>query len=221
MGNTKTEAQVEGSAVELTVDAAVVSLSAIGELAGNLDGVRRLTVRRKAVVTPAVRDLLRQRKIELAFRTEANAKPHNGTDVRPALRLIVSVGESNNLQMDLLFKLLARASVAIERLAPAGLLQMIDDLAGRLAEPAAIGVLLTADPTAAACLANRLAGVRAMAAGDAGTMNALGAAAQAIGANLLIVDPAGRGPFAMKQLIDRFCQGAPRDCPERWRGRLD
>jgi hypothetical protein len=221
MNEAKTQANANGSAGELNVDWAVISLSAIAELSARLDGVRRLTVRRTAVVTPAVRDLLRQRNIELAYRTDAEAKPINGTDVSAALRLIVGVAETSNLQVDLLLKLLASASIAIERLVPAGLLEMIDDLARRLASPATIAVLLTSEPAAAVCLSNRLSGVRAMAAGDASTLTALGATARAIGANLLVVDPVGRGPYAMKQLIDRFCQGAPRTCPAQWRGRLD
>ena len=60
-----------------------------------------------------------------------------------------------------------------------------------------------------------------MAAGDAGTLAGLAASARAIGANLFDRQVGGRGPFAMKQLIDRFCQGAPRACPPQWRGRLD
>ena len=91
----------------------------------------------------------------------------------------------------------------------------------RIANGCAVAVLLTSEPAAAACLANRLPGVRAMTAGDAATLTALNATAQAIGANLLIVDPAGKSPFAMKQWIERFCQGAPRACPPQWRGRLD
>jgi len=221
MDDARTEANVENAARELNIDAAVISLSAIAELAGKLDGVRRLTVGGKAVVTPAVRDLLRHRNIELVYRTDAEAQPKNVNETSASLRLIVGVAETNNMQLDLLLKLLARASVAIQGLAPAGLLQTIDDLAKQLSAPATIGLLLTSEPAAAVCLSNRLAGLRAMAAGDAGTLTALGATARAIGANLLIVDPAGRGPFAMKQLIDRFCQGAPRTCPPQWRGRLD
>lgn len=225
MLETKAESDVEGSAVELVVDRAVVSLSAIAEVSGNLDGVQRLTVRQKAIVTPAVRDLLRQQKIELAYRANNNAKPTNRSDVSPAataaLQLFIGVAETSNTQMDLLLKLLARASFAVRRLAPAGLVATIDEFGKQLVAPTTVGVLLTSEPAAAVCLSNRLTGVRAMAAGDAGTLAALAASARAIGANLLVVDPAGRGPFAMKQLIDRFCQGAPRTCPPQWRGRLD
>lgn len=224
MAESKTEADVEGSAVEICVDGAVVSLSAIAELTARLDGVRRLMVRRKAVVTPAVRDWLRQNKIELAFRTDAGSEATNesGTSNHrtAAAQLIVGVSATSYSQLDLLFKLLAPASPAVERLAPIELVNAIDELARRLASPATVGLLLTSEPAVAVCMSNRLAGVRAMAAGDAGTLAALGATARAIGANLLIVDPAGRGPFALKQLIDRFCQGAPRPCPPKWRERL-
>lgn len=122
MAEVKAETDVEGSAIELVVDQAVVSLSAIAEISGNLDGVQRLTVRQKAVVTPAVRDLLRQRRIELAYGTNYDAKPTKRSNASlsatAALKLIIGVAETSDTQMDLLLKLLARASFAVQRLCP-------------------------------------------------------------------------------------------------------
>ena len=46
----------------LTIDERVVSLAT---LQGKLEGIQQLQVEPKAVVTPSVRDELRQRKIEL------------------------------------------------------------------------------------------------------------------------------------------------------------
>ncbi|HEX4000530.1 MAG TPA: hypothetical protein VHX65_18420 [Pirellulales bacterium] len=221
MPDATTNADVEGSTSELVVEAAVVSLSAVFDASARLEGVRRLTVGRRAIVTPAVCDLLRQRKIEL-YRGERNAKPPQDGAKTATLRLVVGVADASNAaQFETLMKLLGRMPLAIERLAASGLLETIDELARQVAASATVGLLLTPEPAAAMCLANRLPGVRAMAAGDAGTLAALTATAREIGANLLIVDPTGRSPFAMKPWIERFCQGAPRRCPPQWRGRLD
>ena len=178
MDDANTGERIQCQTGELAVDQAVVSLSAIAELSGKLDGVRRLTVRRKAVVTPAVRDLLRQRKIELAYRSMPKQNQRMQIRQMHALRLIVGVAETNNMQMDLLLKLLARASVAIQRLAPAGLLA-IDRRIGK-ATCRAGDDRLAADLRAGGgrLFVEPLAGVRAMAAGDAGTLTALGATAR-------------------------------------------
>lgn len=220
MIETNTNADVEGSASELAVESVVVSLSAIAETMARSDGVRRLTVPRKAIVTPAVRDFLKQRNIELAFRNDGVAKSATAGKPEIGLRLIVGIVGANESQAESLLRLLARGPISVERIAAKDLPAMIDELARSLAGPSAIGLLLTSDAAAAVCLANRLAGVRAMAAGTE-TLTALSASARAIGANLLIIDPVGRSPFAIKPWIDRFCAGAPRACPPQWRGRLD
>lgn len=221
MAERGTNADVEGSASELSVDARVVTLSAVADASARLDGVRRLTVPRKAIVTPAVRDLLRERKIELAFGANGSEKSNASGGKSSKLRMVVGAAGANWPQLDVLMKLLARSPMAVELIPPAGLTEMIDELAKQLAAAATVGVLLTAELAAAACLANRLKGVRAMAVGDAGTLAGLSASARAIGANLLIIDPTGRSPFAIKPWIERFCQGAPRACPPQWQGRLD
>jgi hypothetical protein len=214
-------ADVEGSARELCVDAAVVSMSVLSDAATRLDGVQRLMVERKAIVTPAVRDLLRERKIELAYRTASKGKPTVEIGKKGTLRLVLAAADISGSQIDALVKLLTRLPLDIERLNVAGLVEIVDELARRIGEPATIGLLLTTETAAALCLANRMKQIRALAIGEAGTLAGLNAAAKAIGANLLILDPTGRSPFALKPWIERFCQGAPRGCPEKWRGRLD
>jgi len=67
------------------------------------------------------------------------------------------------------------------------------------------------------CLANRVAGVRAIAAADPATAVE---AARAVGANVLVADPRGKGLYQLKQLASAFCRGGPWACPEVLRPRL-
>jgi hypothetical protein len=67
------------------------------------------------------------------------------------------------------------------------------------------------------CLANRQRGVRAVSGADAA---AVAAAATAVGANLLVVDPAAAGFFQLKQMAAEFCRGGVRACPAVFRDRL-
>ncbi len=191
---------------ELTLDEAVVSA---GALTGRLDGIGRVVVRRGAVITPAARDVLRERKIDVSFRID---KEHAAT----RLRLIVGAAETAFQSRDLIGPL-ARNPITIEQIAETELTHVIDELARKLADPTALGLLLTAQTAAALCLANRLASVRAVAVSDS---RAIAATVVELGANLLVLDPALRSRFATKQLVERFIHGGPRVCPQRWRERL-
>jgi hypothetical protein len=189
------------------LDEAVVSA---GALAGRLDGIGRVIVRRGAVITPAARDLFRQQKIDVSVRIDTN-------HATKTTRLLIGAADTSFRSHDLI-QLLFRKPVTIEQIAESDLIGVIEQLAHQLTDPAALGLLLTAQAAAAACLANRLRGVRAVAAGDNA---AIASAVRQVGANLLVVDPAHRSPFALKQLVERYIHGGPRSCPEQWRGRLN
>ena len=44
--------------------------------------------------------------------------------------------------------------------------------------------------------------------------------AKAVGANLMVIDPAGRGIFQTRQIIREFYRGAPYECPAALADRL-
>jgi hypothetical protein len=191
---------------ELALDEAVVSATL---LADRLEGVGRLMVRRGSVVTPAARDLLRERNIDLSYQAAA---PKAGARTR----LVVGLANTN-CSITTLFNLLTREPLAIERVTATDLAAVVDELAAQLAKPMTLALLFTGDLAAALCLANRMPGVRAA---TAASIRDVVAAIAAIGVNLLVLDPTGKSPFILKQWIARFCQGAPRVCPEAWRQRL-
>jgi len=132
----------------------VVTLS---ELEGRLSGVRRVVVPAGAVVTPAVRDELLRRGVDLSF--EAPQAEAGGP-----LRL-----------------LLARHTAA------------------------------------ALCLANRHATIRAVLGREPVE---LPADVAAVGANLLVVDPYRVGLSALIRLVQEYCAGGVKQCPEALRERL-
>ena len=70
-------------------------------------------------------------------------------------------------------------------------------------------VLFCADPGLACCVANKVPGVRAVAVG--GVAQAV-RALQNLGANLLVVEMAGRTYYECRELL-RLCQEHPSDCP--------
>ncbi len=192
---------------ELSLDDHVVSMST---LAGMPSGVRSVALRRGTVVTPAARDLLRARKIALAYRT-APVQPAKGK-----VELLLGVANTR-YRTDELVRLLSRLPITVRQSATSTLYDLIAELTKELAENQKLAILFTDDVAAAVCLGNRNAGVRAATARDS---REAAAAVRSVGANLLIVDPTGRNLYQVKDIAVRFVAGGPAVCPEIWRGRL-
>jgi len=205
------------TAARLHVAGHVVAAAAI---AGRLDGVREIVVGRRAVVTPAALDLLRPNNIAIV-REEAPAAAGEtahgalavgatATPVRaPARVCLISATRSfgpeplaANLQTDGLAVCFQQKDC---------LIASAEELARNIADGRTVGVLVTRKAAAALCLANRKPGVRAiLAAGP----DALQRDADEVGANALIVDPRGRGLYALRRMVRRFAGDGVRACPE-------
>jgi hypothetical protein len=195
------------SAGELHLDDDVVSTAT---LAGLSAAVQSVSLRRGAVITPAARDLLRDKKIALAYRTAT------ATAVAGKAELLLGVANTR-FRADELVKALSRQPITVRQMSASGLFDLIAEIAKGLAGNQKLAILMTEDAAAAICLANRNAGVRAVAAHDGRTV---ASAVRSVGANMLIVDPSGRSLFQLKDIATRFAAGGPRTCPEMWRGRL-
>jgi hypothetical protein len=180
------------------------------EVAGRLDGVRRLVVSRGAIVTPAVRDELLRRGISLVCGDASNERPAT------ALRIVlVTVGA--DLDPTALAAGLKREGATVEHVALDCLIKATEQLAAETARSDTLGVLLTPHTAAGLCLANRLRGLRAVTGGNA---PAVAAATAAVGANVLVVDPQAGTFFQLKQMVTEFCRGGVRPCPAVFRARL-
>jgi hypothetical protein len=192
---------------QLTVAVRVVTMS---ELIGRLEGLRQLVVLPEAIVTPAVRDELRRRNVEL-LRSAPARDPQRG-----ALRLVLIVA-GKPLDTAPLSEALGRDGVAVEHHAMDCLIAATDLLTGEVVKPDTLGVLATPHWAAALCLANRRPGIRAVLGLD---VPAAAAATAAVGANLLVIDPDGGTMFQWKQMLGEFCRGGIRGCPAVFGHRL-
>jgi hypothetical protein len=192
---------------ELVLSTRLVTLEDIGD---RLNGIRRVVVGPHAVVTPAVHDALLQRNITLS-----RALPANNT-AGTSLRLIV-VAARTKLDPKLVASTLQGGGIDVACHSTDCLLAATDQLAGELSKNNTLGLLLTPHTAAALCLANRLAGVRAVIGNYAGE---LAADLRAVGANLLVVDPQSVGLSKLCQMAGEYCRGGMRPCPEVFRKRL-
>ena len=192
---------------DLIVERRVVTLADLPE---RLDGVRRVVVPPGAVVTPSVRDALHRRHLPLIFGTPTTQASAGSPRV-----ILMTLGAKHDPAP--LVKDLAGEGFAVEPRRVDCLIAATDQLAGELRPGGTLGVLLTGHAAAALCLANRLAGVRAV---RAATVEGVSADAEAVGANLLVVDPAAQGSFPTRQMVLRFLRTGPWECPQVFRQRL-
>jgi hypothetical protein len=206
--NNRPQNQSSANGKEVIVHKRVVTLA---ELDGELTGASQLVVPRGAVVTPAVKDLLRQSGVALTFR--ADTKKTSGENKH---RLTVAVAETDFDTASLL-RAIEDQFASTQQIAKTGLINAVDELAVKVARGGDLGLLLTSKTAAAACLANRQRGVRAVVAENTASVPE---AITEIGANLLIVDPARKGVFELKQIIKVFAAPGPRECPSYLRERL-
>jgi len=191
---------------QLVVACRVVTLS---ELEGRLSGVRRVVVPAGAVVTPAVRDELLRRGVDLSF--EAPQAEAGGP-----LRLVVALA-ARHFDLAPLSAALRRRGVAVDESRFDCLIAATDHLSRQLAQSDTLGLLLARHTAAALCLANRHATIRAVLGREPVE---LPADVAAVGANLLVVDPYRVGLSALIRLVQEYCAGGVKQCPEALRERL-
>jgi hypothetical protein len=192
---------------ELSLASRLVTMN---EIAGRLPGVRRLVVRKGTVITPAVKEELSKRNIQVIFGTPAADKA-NGS-----LKLAI-VAARTKIDSQPLAAALQSDGVEIDLHSSKCVIEATDRLAGEVQKPATLGLLLTPHEAESLCLANRLPGVRAIAGKEAAQV---AADASAVGANVLVINPKKTGPFALRQMLGEFCRSGARPCPEVLKPRL-
>jgi hypothetical protein len=174
-------------------------------ITGRLENIRRVIVSPESVVTPAVRDELIRRGVALTSgkKTEDQAAP-----VRLAMILMGTDFDPASLVAGL-----AREGFRVEPSSLDCIIASTKQLAAEVAAGGTLGVLLTRHTAAGVCLANRLAGVRAVSGSEA-------SAARSIGANILVTNPKMGTFFQLKQMVTEFCRGGVRECPAVFRAQL-
>ena len=192
---------------ELVLTGRVITMEAIAERLGT---IRRVVVPRRAIVTPAVQDELRRRNVALVHTAEAKCRKTDRT------RLVL-VAARTRRDPAALARAMADRGVNVESHTADCLVKATDQLAGELKQSNTLGLLWTRHTALALCLANRHLGVRGVLVGD---VSATAAAVAAVGANLLVLDPAAGTPYQHKQIVGDFCHGGVRPCPEDLKPRL-
>lgn len=167
----------------LVLDDKVVTLATLER---RLGGIRTVVVAERAVVTPAVRDELRQRNIELR-NTEKN-----GTET--AARLVVYNESSRDVSGVL------RGAAVCEQIVADDLSAAVATICQRTGDSHELGLILTSTPAAAACQANRDPSIRAAVAVNGEMVRD---AVRSIDANVLVA-PATLSVHALRNLVSEY-----------------
>lgn len=187
------------STAEITIDDRVITI----ETLANLAGATSVNIGQKAILTPAAKDLLRERGISLQ-RVSTSSGRGLSTAAKPANVIgLVSFACETALETNSLVEQLARAGVSAECLnsAAGGVAELIPQLATNASRQKLI--CFTSQPSLVLCAANRHATLRAAGANCACCVRE---AAGSIGANLLVVKPRGKSQHQLVQLIREFAQ---------------
>ncbi|MCE9606733.1 MAG: hypothetical protein K8U03_17725 [Planctomycetia bacterium] len=188
----ETETKQAVVANELVVEGRVVALE---DLRGRLPGIARLSIAERAIVTPAVRDLLREKKIALVRRAAGAGS------ATVAMRTIVVAAAEAKIDTSRLTRDLRSEGCKVEQLAQTGLAAAVRELSDEVAKGGAIGLLVTDEADVALVVLNRRVGVRAVGGDDAATIER---AARAVGANVFVVRSVRFGGMQIKRWLKSF-----------------
>ena len=173
---------------ELVLAENVITLKSVeGRLAGN----KRLVVRPRAIVTPAVRDELK--KYQVALERRANANPHVGQ-----VRLLVAAADQAAEAE--LAKATLPGSERIESQATTSLAGIVREVSRHMTSRQLPALFLTSQPFAAVVEANKLDGVRAALVANA---EQVAQASNEAKANLFVV-AAKTSPFNLRTIAERI-----------------
>jgi len=175
---------------ELVLETKVVTLE---EVQGRLGGIKQLSVQERAIITPAVRDLLRDKKVGLVRRAAGAQVSGSATG-----RTIVVAAVDAKAAVAGLVRELRSQGCKLEELAQAGLAAAVRELGDEVAKSGAVGLLVCDEPEAALIALNRRSGIRAVGGDDVATIKR---STKAVGANAFVVRGSKVGGLQVKRWL--------------------
>lgn len=190
------------------LDRQVVSLA---EVEGVSSETRVIEVSPRAVITPAARDLLRLRKMQIRRRHGKPATHESQGEAIVAAALSAS-------DIDPLLEDLARHGCVVRRLPDDGRLEALRRVVDEVLRGKTMGLVLSDLPELAVCAANRTRGIRAVLGISRSVVRR---AKRELAANLLIVDPQRQNILELRRMVLEFVRVPACGCPAKYRGLLD
>jgi hypothetical protein len=184
-------AAVTGSVTDtLVVQDRLVTLATVED---RLQGIRRVQVDRRAVVTPAVMDELKSHRIELSRHAEQ-------TVGGPAPTLFMAKTTTTNARWT------SDLPCAVSEVTGNTLEEIIANMRVQLPSSISLGAIVTAAPEQAVCLANRHAPLRAFHGLSVANVER---AVATLAANVIVLE-AGTSSYLARRMLAAFVKLVPR-----------
>lgn len=181
----------------LTLSAAVITGELLAEQA---KAAKSLIVGKRAVITPSAHDYLRKHNIAWS-RADGAAQAASSA---PRWRVYVSTATAS---IDTAIEHANRQGVAITREWSGTSAEAVKHMIASLTRAEIAGaVILTAEPARAACGANRHHAIRAAELNNTAQLASL---RKQLGPNVYCIDPRGRSPFELRNLLQHAAANAP------------
>ncbi len=180
------------------------------DLQRQLNGHREIIVPARAVFTPSAAEHLREKGIRIT-RQQADAKDKKTSTAKPW----GFAQDRPHAAVRIALQALAREGVMVQELTtdrgsdPCGWARGLAECIAR--GECQGGVLFCEDPGLVCCVANKLAGLRAVAIV---TISQAARASLTLGVNLAAVEMPGRTDFELRQILRTLCVPGAITCPE-------
>lgn len=185
----------------VTLSGRVITLD---DVEGHLETATTLTVPTGAVVTPAVRDALKEHRVTLRYADE------NSPTTKEAANILAIASTAGTYQAEHLAKALSGPGANVEVVKANDLANAVAQLIAAVTRDRRLGLLLTDKSALAACMANRDANVRAAVVHSLADVVSV---VDSLGANVLIVDPQVVGLHTLRSIATSFVRRSTGDCP--------
>jgi hypothetical protein len=177
-------------------------------LASQVNGNKTVNIGQHAILTPSARDLVRQRGITIQRQTGTATQTADGsrwvaivTKCTPALKTAID----DAIQSP--GAIVSRELVGTND-------EAVQTAVGLICRADADGAIIFSEhPQLAACLANRNRRIRAATADNAATMKAV---IDAMGANLLCINPVDQQFFGLRNILRQLPTDGPPQTPQNW-----
>ena len=185
------------------VSSKVISLAQLDKLGS----AKRLVVPEKAVITPAVRDEIRRRQIEIVTENAIPNTPNSSAKLKVWLALHAQKKEPTVI-LDYLAKNYEFEKTAFECVLET--MQAASEIL-RAETNRTSCIVLSEYSAAAVCVANRKENIRAVLGTEPNTLKI---DAEQIGANLLVIDPIRSGLYKTQAMVKSFLADGVRKVPK-------
>ena len=166
---------------------------AMETLRGKLENIKTLRVKPKTIITPAARDELRDRKIEIAFDLGSSGSSNNSPTT---ILLGTTCNSTGNRLRDQLTANGTQIQLHVDKCA-----RQLATKVGNKVSGAMPALIVTDQPYKAVCSANRNSNVRAVVIGDP---NELRAAKAELNPNCVVIKTGNEGRFDLSYVLNQL-----------------